>query len=152
MILGNVFFLLIFLLFKWTTRLESAESGSFENFFRRVRVWPFDRLFTDMFGRRKVCDYEALLILFTSNFIGMCFSRGTHQQFYAWYSYSFPFLVDAAFGRDGSNPLTKFATIMCLEIAWSVAKPRSPLQSYLLNACHLAILVGLLLQKKTWAV
>jgi len=68
----------------------------------------------------------------------MTFSRGYHQQFYSWYSYSFPFLVDAAFGPGSqldpshSNnlhewPFLKFCIILVLEIAWSVAKPRSPL-------------------------
>jgi len=71
----------------------------------------------------------------------MIFSRGTHQQFYSWYSYSFPFLADAALGPD--NALSKFAVILSLEIAWSVAKPRSPLQSYLLNLAHLIIIGGL---------
>lgn len=74
----------------------------------------------------------------------MIFSRGTHQQFYSWYSYSFPFLADAAFGNQ--SPLSQIAVIISLEIAWSVAKPRCPGQSYLLNAAHLTILAGLLAQ------
>ena len=45
-------------------------------------------------------QYKKLLIILTSNWIGMTFSRGTHQQFYSWYSYSFPFLVDAAFDEN----------------------------------------------------
>jgi len=76
-----------------------------------------------------------------------------------------PFLVDAAFDEHNpypappndiqakkekrkelsshSNSFTKFVVILCLEIAWSVAKPRCPAQSYLLNAAHFYILYGL---------
>jgi len=103
-------FLLIFLVFKWT-----------DNLLKDVRL--FD-LVGDLTARREICQYKSLLIIFTSNLIGMMCSRGTHQQFYSWYSYSFPFLVDAAWEN---HTLTKFALILCLEIAWTVAKPRSPL-------------------------
>jgi alpha-1,3-mannosyltransferase len=103
-------FLLLFLVFKWT-----------DNLLKDVRL--FD-LLGDLTKRREICQYKSLLIIFTSNLIGMMCSRGTHQQFYSWYSYSFPFLVDAAWEN---HTLTKFALIICLEIAWTVAKPRSPL-------------------------
>jgi hypothetical protein len=126
LLLMHLGFLLLFLCFKWTN-----------NLFKDVRLFT---LLSDLTTRREICQYKSLLIILTSNFIGMCFSRGTHQQFYSWYSYSFPFLVDAAYEE---NPLTKFSLILCLEIAWTVAKPRSPLQSYLLNFAHLMIIIGL---------
>jgi alpha-1,3-mannosyltransferase len=103
-------FLLIFLCFKWTDSL-----------FKDVRLF---NLFGDLTKRRQISQYKSLLIIFTSNFIGLACSRGTHQQFYSWYSYSFPFLVDAAFEND---IMTKFALCLSLEVAWTVAKPRSPL-------------------------
>jgi alpha-1,3-mannosyltransferase len=100
-----------------------------------------------MFRTREVSEYKTLLIMFTSNLIGMACSRGTHQQFYSWYSYTLPFLFDAAFGPNGQRPLTKFALFLLLEIAWSVAKPRNVLQSVAFNFVHLALLVGLLRQE-----
>ena len=34
-----------------------------------------------------------LLMLFTSNLVGMVFARSLHYQFYVWYFYSLPFLL-----------------------------------------------------------
>lgn len=36
---------------------------------------------------------QIVLILFTCNFIGMCFSRSLHYQFYVWYFHSLPYLL-----------------------------------------------------------
>mmetsp|Transcript_2963 Transcript_2963/g.5010 ORF Transcript_2963/g.5010 Transcript_2963/m.5010 type:complete len:159 (+) Transcript_2963:789-1265(+) len=129
-------FLLIFLFFKWTSSKEPV------SFLKEVRVLPSPL----SWEKRKLNPYNTLLILTTSNFIGMVFSRGTHQQFYAWYSFSFPFLVDAC--SETFGPLSQFALIFCLELAWSVGKPHNALQGHLLNITHLTILLGLLYQSK----
>ena len=34
-----------------------------------------------------------LLMLFTSNLVGMVFAHSLHYQFYVWYFYSLPFLL-----------------------------------------------------------
>jgi len=115
----------VFLVFKWSRPAE--EGNPVVGLLKQVRVWPLSRVWQDLSAERELSQYNVLLVLFSTNLIGMAFSRGTHQQFYAWYSYTFPFLVDEAFGPDGERPLTKIAVVLCLEIAWSVAKPRSPL-------------------------
>lgn len=140
LLMGHLSFLLIFLFFKWT-------SGIFDlpQVLREVGVLPISNIFTDLFSLQRPCkqdQYLNTLIMFTSNFIGMIFSRGTHQQFYSWYSYSFPFLVDAVCGSQ--FPLSQLGLVLSLETAWSVAKPRVPSQSYLLNFAHFFILFGLL--------
>lgn len=153
---GHLGFLLAFLFFKWTG-MDSSNQNCVMRFFEDVRALPIERLLVeDVYEDfRDLNQYKSLLIIFTCNFIGMAFSRGYHQQFYSWYNYSLPFLVDAAFGPGAgldpdnacshhSNPLTKFAIILSLEIAWSVAKPRNPLQSYTVCICHALIAYGLL--------
>lgn len=138
LLIGHVSFLLIFLVFKWTGT-DSKNKNIITRFFEDIRFWPMDvLLFEDIHFFREINQYKSLLIIFTCNFIGMAFSRGYHQQFYSWYNYTLPFLVDAAFGPGSKldpnhasgtycNPLSKFAIILSLEIAWSVAKPRNAL-------------------------
>lgn len=157
----TVGFLLLFLFFKWTgaTAFDApdAEKNFALRFLKDIRLYPVETLFLDAVAgpRQKICQYKSLLIIFTTNFIGMTFSRGWHQQFYSWYSYSFPFLVDAALGpgkeidpnhgcKHHDWPLTKFALIISLEMAWSCPKPRTPYQSYVVCVVHAFILFGLI--------
>lgn len=39
------------------------------------------------------CISEIAWILLTSNYIGMCFARSLHYQFYVWYYHSLPLLL-----------------------------------------------------------
>jgi len=128
-------FLLIFLIFKWTDSW-----GNPITLFRDVRLWPLT------FEVRKMNPYNVFLVIASTNFIGMTFSRGTHQQFYAWYSFSFPFLVDAC--SETFGVLAQFAIVLMLEVAWSAGKPHSPLQGHLLNFAHFLVLYGLLRKTK----
>ena len=133
-------FLVIFLLFKWTGQGDSQKSVPWAaRFFKDIRLFPMT------FERRTVDPYYALLIILTSNFIGMVFSRGTHQQFYAWYSFSFPFLLDAC--SETFGPLAQLAILVTLELAWSVNFPHRASQGHALNFAHFLMLFGLLRQK-----
>lgn len=123
-------FLVIFLVFKWT------RFDFFFTIFQQVRLFDFSG------KKRKMSPYVIMLILCTSNFIGMVFSRGTHQQFYAWYSFSFPFLLSAC--SDTFGPLAQLAIILTLEFSWSSPKPFNSLQGHTLNIGHILILIGLL--------
>ena len=130
----HLLFLVIFLFFKWTS-LNPTQ------FLKEIKLYPVSQLCA---SSRQMCQYKKLLIIFSSNLIGVCFSRGTHQQFYSWYNYTFAFLADAALG---DWYLSKLMVILCLETAWSVAKPRNASQSYLLNFAHIILVYGLLKQQ-----
>jgi hypothetical protein len=59
--------LVLFLLFKWTN------SSGLPSLFKEVRLWPLT------FEHRKLNNYNTFMIIVVSNYIGMVFSRGTHQ-------------------------------------------------------------------------
>ena len=76
--------------------------------------------------------------LFTSNLIGITFSRSLHYQFYSWYAHQIPLLVYIA-----SLPrLVKLALPLCIESTWNTF-PSTPQSSLLLLACHATLLLGL---------
>ena len=69
-------FLVIFLVFKWT---DAGSEMSLSRLLSEVRLLPLSSFFSDLCNKdRKINQYKSLLIIFTSNLIGMCFSRGTH--------------------------------------------------------------------------
>ncbi|KAK0061469.1 dol-P-Man:Man(5)GlcNAc(2)-PP-Dol alpha-1 3-mannosyltransferase [Biomphalaria pfeifferi] len=83
-------------------------------------------------------DHILLTKDFASNFIGMCFSRSLHYQFYVWYFHSLHYLV-------WCTPYPNVLRILLLgviEFCWNTY-PSTVLSSSLLHASHLFILLGL---------
>lgn len=76
--------------------------------------------------------------LYTSNLIGITFSRSLHYQFYSWYAHQIPLLV---FLSSLPN-VVKIAIPLFIEIAWNTF-PSTSKSSLLLLYSHLVLLLGL---------
>lgn len=102
---------------------------------------------------------EIITILLTSNLIGIAFARSLHYQFYSWYAQHLPLLLwrtrypvvfkyvsfpppysYLSFVINRSSP--RLALLVGIEYSWNVF-PSTNLSSYLLNACHALILIGI---------
>lgn len=77
--------------------------------------------------------------LFVANFVGICFSRTLHYQFYSWYFHTLPLLL----WKTGYPITFRIALFIGIEYAFNVF-PSTAESSGLLQLCHLLILVGIL--------
>uniref|UniRef100_A0AAQ6IKF7 Dol-P-Man:Man(5)GlcNAc(2)-PP-Dol alpha-1,3-mannosyltransferase n=1 Tax=Anabas testudineus TaxID=64144 RepID=A0AAQ6IKF7_ANATE len=84
---------------------------------------------------------NIVLILFTSNFIGMCFSRSLHYQFYVWYFHSLPYLLWSG-GVKKLAHLLRVLILGLIELSWNTY-PSTNNSSAALHVCHLIILLCL---------
>ncbi|RIB03189.1 glycosyltransferase family 58 protein [Gigaspora rosea] len=83
-------------------------------------------------------DHITMLML-TSNFIGIVFSRTLHYQFYSWYFHGLPYLL---WHCTKIPVFFRFGIIAAIEYCWNVY-PATSESSALLFACHLMVLMGL---------
>uniref|UniRef100_A0A673YSQ9 Dol-P-Man:Man(5)GlcNAc(2)-PP-Dol alpha-1,3-mannosyltransferase n=1 Tax=Salmo trutta TaxID=8032 RepID=A0A673YSQ9_SALTR len=84
---------------------------------------------------------SMVLILFTSNFIGMCFSRSLHYQFYVWYFHTLPFLLWSG-GVKKLAHLLRVLILGLVELSWNTY-PSTIYSSAALHLCHLIMLLSL---------
>ncbi|KAM6918475.1 dol-P-Man:Man(5)GlcNAc(2)-PP-Dol alpha-1,3-mannosyltransferase [Xenentodon cancila] len=84
---------------------------------------------------------HIVLILFTSNFIGMCFSRSLHYQFYVWYFHTLPYLLWSG-GVKKLAHLLRVLILGLIELSWNTY-PSTNSSSAALHVCHLIILLCL---------
>ncbi|XP_061878753.1 dol-P-Man:Man(5)GlcNAc(2)-PP-Dol alpha-1,3-mannosyltransferase [Entelurus aequoreus] len=120
--------LLLFALRRWKRQGES----------------PFE-LFKEP-GKRKVpvqktTVNQIVLILFTSNFIGMCFSRSLHYQFYVWYFHTLPYVLWSR-GVKKMAHLLRVLILGLIELSWNTY-PSTCSSSIALHVCHLIVLLCL---------
>ena len=81
---------------------------------------------------------EVATILFTSNLIGICFSRSLHYQFYSWYAQQVPFLL-----FHTPYPVwTRLLLMAVIEYGWNVF-PSTNLSSAVLVCGNAFLLIGL---------
>ncbi|NXH22990.1 ALG3 mannosyltransferase, partial [Bucco capensis] len=84
---------------------------------------------------------QIVFILFSSNFLGICFSRSLHYQFYVWYFHTLPYLL-------WCTPTTKLAhmpkvlLLGVIELCWNTY-PSTVCSSLSLHICHGLILLQL---------
>ena len=80
-------------------------------------------------------------VMFTTQFIGILFSRSLHYQFYSWYFLTIPFLLWTAFPL-WEWPLPQVVLFAAIEYCWNVY-PATAISSSILLSCHLLILAQL---------
>ncbi|CDQ92009.1 unnamed protein product, partial [Oncorhynchus mykiss] len=102
-----------------------------------VPLWLFQKpIILDLNSRS-----QMVLILFTSNFIGMCFSRSLHYQFYVWYFHTLPFLLWSG-GVKKLAHLLRVLILGLVELSWNTY-PSTTHSSAALHVCHLIMLLSL---------
>lgn len=89
-------------------------------------------------GKGQLTANQIVTVLFTSNFIGIAFSRSLHYQFYSWYYHTIPYLL----WTIGWSPQINLTILGVIEMCWNTY-PSTDISSATLHACHVAILFGL---------
>ncbi|XP_005383394.1 PREDICTED: dol-P-Man:Man(5)GlcNAc(2)-PP-Dol alpha-1,3-mannosyltransferase [Chinchilla lanigera] len=84
---------------------------------------------------------QIVSTLFTSNFIGICFSRSLHYQFYVWYFHTLPYLLWAT-PAGWLTHLLRLLVLGLIELSWNTY-PSTSFSSAALHACHAVILLQL---------
>ncbi|XP_018609311.2 dol-P-Man:Man(5)GlcNAc(2)-PP-Dol alpha-1,3-mannosyltransferase isoform X2 [Scleropages formosus] len=87
----------------------------------------------------KLTSDQIISILFTSNFIGMCFSRSLHYQFYVWYFHTLPYLLWSG-GVKKLAHLLRVLILGLIELSWNTY-PSTVYSSAALHVCHFIILL-----------
>ena len=86
-------------------------------------------------------DWSSQLLvtpLFACNFVGVCFARSLHYQFYSWYFHQLHYLAWTT-----ALPVTaKLLVLGLVELCWNTY-PSTVWSSATLHGCHLVLLVGL---------
>ncbi|XP_077998646.1 dol-P-Man:Man(5)GlcNAc(2)-PP-Dol alpha-1,3-mannosyltransferase-like [Glandiceps talaboti] len=123
----HVVLLILFTLFKWTRK-----TGTLKKLLQKPEKKE----------ERTLTENDIVFTLFSSNFIGMCFSRSLHYQFYVWYFHTLHYLL-------WSTSLPNVLRILILgviELCWNTY-PSTDYSSGALHVCHFAILLGLWLSR-----
>lgn len=94
-------------------------------------------LFTNKRSVKLSSDF-ILFTMFVTNFIGICFSRSLHYQFYVWYYHTLAYML---WSTNFPTSL-KFLIYGLIEMCWNVY-PSTNYSSLILNGCHFVLLGGL---------
>ena len=123
-------FLIYFLFTKWLC-IKKA--------FKELSLYPLN-----LFPKKKEINPEyTASVLFICNFIGICFARSLHYQFYSWYFHSLPFLLVCC---DKYPDFVKVGIMILIEVSWNMFPP-SFKWSLALTVLHAFILLGLMFKE-----
>ncbi|KAG8014118.1 Dol-P-Man:Man(5)GlcNAc(2)-PP-Dol alpha-1 [Nibea albiflora] len=129
-------------MFKWTVNWRFLPEWLFLNRYFHLLLLAAHLLALLLFAlRRWKRQSQIVLILFTSNFIGMCFSRSLHYQFYVWYFHTLPYLLWSG-GVKKLAHLLRVLILGLIELSWNTY-PSTNSSSAALHVCHLIILLCL---------
>jgi alpha-1,3-mannosyltransferase len=136
---------LIYFAVQWLQSLDGSNS--------KRRIFVFRQPSPTLDDSRPIQTLSPIYItstLFTSNFIGICFARTLHYQFYCWYFHALPFLlwyssIETTISAMSSTAMTypwmlRIAFLLCLEYSF-LTFPATPFSSAVLQLAHLAILI-----------
>ncbi|XP_068137416.1 dol-P-Man:Man(5)GlcNAc(2)-PP-Dol alpha-1,3-mannosyltransferase [Hyperolius riggenbachi] len=84
---------------------------------------------------------KIIFVLFSSNFLGIAFSRSLHYQFYVWYFHTLPYLLWCTNTSALPWP-AKVLILGLIELSWNTF-PSTSVSSCALHICHGAILLHL---------
>ncbi|XP_075058531.1 dol-P-Man:Man(5)GlcNAc(2)-PP-Dol alpha-1,3-mannosyltransferase [Mixophyes fleayi] len=84
---------------------------------------------------------KIIFVLFSSNFLGVTFSRSLHYQFYVWYFHTLPYLLWCT-DNSALPGLAKILILGLIELSWNTF-PSTAISSCALHLCHGAILLHL---------
>uniref|UniRef100_A0A8B9HD87 Dol-P-Man:Man(5)GlcNAc(2)-PP-Dol alpha-1,3-mannosyltransferase n=1 Tax=Astyanax mexicanus TaxID=7994 RepID=A0A8B9HD87_ASTMX len=124
LLLAHLTTLVFFALRRWKSRNSSSSHALF-----LLCVFLFNWL------------SQIITVLFTSNFIGMCFCRSLHYQFYVWYFHTLPYLLWSG-GVKKLAHLLRVLILGLIELSWNTY-PSTNYSSISLHVCHLIILLCL---------
>ncbi|GAB1601083.1 dol-P-Man:Man(5)GlcNAc(2)-PP-Dol alpha-1,3-mannosyltransferase-like [Argonauta hians] len=118
LLIFHVTILILFILFRWKCMLPSIN-------------WSLSSK-----EQKNLGPNQIVLPLFSANFIGMCFSRSLHYQFYVWYFHTLHYLLYAV-----KLPF-KILILGIIELCWNTY-PSTNWSSALLHICHFILLFQL---------
>ncbi|KAM4695138.1 dol-P-Man:Man(5)GlcNAc(2)-PP-Dol alpha-1,3-mannosyltransferase isoform 2-T2 [Discoglossus pictus] len=125
---GHLTALLLFLLHRWHRSGQSLLSILKDPSHRKP-------------SSHRLTPNKIIFVLFSSNFLGVTFSRSLHYQFYVWYFHSLPYLLWCT--ETSALPgLAKILILGLIELSWNTF-PSTSLSSVALHLCHAAILLQL---------